>query len=494
MQTKHKIYALAIIVLILGALFFFVPIKAQSQTKPWVTGYYPIWSYCSMSPSDIDYSTVNHVIIFSADPDTATFPYFSPVTKPGDSSSIEWGVPNPNCSPSGKWGKPSGYSYLRWFADTAHAKGAKVILCLGGIYGPGATKMAWIAKDSVKTQAWATSAVAYIKRKGLDGVDLDWEYPGGSSSGYMRMLRILRRALNTMSPPGVLAIAAPAWTNNTAYDFGTIGSLVDQINIMSYDFSGGSSAWFNSGLGNNTVLYPTVGATSSSSSWWNWNNHGAKQWLAKGVPASKLAMGVAFYSWRFSGPAKPTDPIVGRWYGTYAEAVGKIASYGPSIYRWDDSAKAPWLGYNEGGTNYFITYTDTNAVRWAMKWSADLNLGGVMIYNLWDGWVNNAPAGQRDPLVKAVKKSLWNQSAPDPAPIPTPAPTCDTLGAYASGYSAGVASVKCPDTTGTALKYWNLWYSSIYNTGRASVDTLAPARRLWDAIPPSVTVPKPPRP
>jgi chitinase len=483
MTTRKALLAFVIVLLALFVLALILPVKAHGQTKPWVTGYYPIWSYCSMSPSDVDFSTITHVIIFTADPDTATYPYFSPVTKPGDSSSIEWGTPNPNCTPQGKWGKPAGYSYLRWMNDSAHTHGAKTLLCLGGIYGPGRDKMAWIGRDSVKTQAWANAAIAYVKRKGMDGVDLDWEYPAGSTSGYMRMLRILRRQLNTMSPPGVLAIAAPAWTDNTAYDFGTIGSLVDQINIMSYDFSGGSQAWFNSGIGNNTPLYP------GTSGWWNWNNHGARQWMAKGVPAAKLSMGIPFYSWKFTGPTKPTDPIGGRSYGTYADAVNAIATYGSGIYHWDDSARAPWIAYTSGGTNYFITYQDTNAVKADVKWSMDQQLGGVMLYELWAGWLSNAPSGQRDPLLKAVKRALPVSSIPAPLPAPTIDTTYMKAMAYASGYKDGRASVICPpqiDTAGLASKYFKL--------GVASVDSLAPARRLWDAIPATVSTQKPPRP
>jgi chitinase len=432
---------------------------AAAASGMWVTGYYPIWSYCSMSPSDLDWSALTHVILFTADPDPTTYPYFSPVTKPTDSSSIEWGVPNPNCSPQGKWGKPAGYSYIRWLTDSAHAHGAKVLLCLGGIYGAGRDKMATIGADSVMTQAWAEAAVAYIKRKGMDGVDLDWEYPsGGTNSGYMRMLRILRRQLNTMNPPGVLAIAAPAWTDNSAYDYGTIGTIVDQINIMSYDFSGGNSAWFNAGLGNNNVAWPNVGPTNSSSSWWNWNNHGAKQWLEKGVPANRLAMGIPFYSWKFTGPTGVTQPISGRSYGTYSEAVSKIGQYGMGIYHWDDSARAPYLTYNENGTNYYITYDDTNSVKYKAQWCKDNKLGGVMLYELVAGWVGSAPAGKRDPLLKGVKSIIGGSTivpTPPNAPVPSSpgqgaidVPTSTTL---AWNGSTGASSYRLQVSTTTAF-------------------------------------------
>ena len=130
---KYSILSLILLVVLVLAS---APSPAQTSGK-FVTGYYPIWSYCSMSPSDVDFSAVTHLILFTADPDTNIFPYFSPVTIPTDSSSLEWGTPNPNCTPQGKWGKPAGYSYTRWLTDSAHAHGSKILLCLGGIYGAG---------------------------------------------------------------------------------------------------------------------------------------------------------------------------------------------------------------------------------------------------------------------------------------------------------------------------------------------------------------------
>ncbi|MBI4548567.1 MAG: T9SS type A sorting domain-containing protein [Ignavibacteriae bacterium] len=365
-----------------------------------------------MKPQDVDWKAITHLIHFTADPDSTTSPYFGPITNPEDSSGLEWGVPNPNCGP------PAGTSsWTQRLRDSCSANGVKFLLCIGGIYGNGAANMRAIARNPNKVKPYVSSIIQYIKRKGYDGIDVDWEFPQGTtdSAAFMGLMRMLRDSLNHYMPVGsrILTIAAPSWTTNGAYRFAELNTLLDQINIMSYDFSGGAYAWFNAGLSNNTPLYP------GTATWWNWNNHGAKQWIAAGVDPKKLSMGIPFYSWRFAGATRPTEVITSRRYGNYQDAVNAIAAQ-PGGYRWDDSAKAPWWGSStaHNGSN-FITFDDTNSVKYKVQWCKDAGIGGVMIYELWSGWLAGAPAGQKDPLLQAVKQEVFGVLPPPPPPIDT---------------------------------------------------------------------------
>ena len=397
----------------------------------WVTGYYPIWSYCSMKPNAVDWSALTHVIIFSADPDPTTAPYFSPVTKAADSSSLEWGVPTPNCAPSSNGsGVPAGYSYYQWMNDSADAHGVKLLLCLGGIYGTGASNMAQIAADSTKTELWAQSAVAYITRKHLDGVDLDWEFPGVRND-FIRALRILRRNLNTMNPPGLLTIAGG--DDEGIYTYAEIGSYVDQVNIMSYDMSGGSWAWFNSPISVDPTIAPaTLGSCGTGTT--SWKTYGWCRYVAQSWPKSKLSMGIPFYGYYFSGASAPGQNKSGNSYITYDQAINVVRS-NQSSWHWNDSARAPWVGfngtYNGVSGNHYFTFEDTNSVKLKAQYIKDVGLGGAMIYELVAGYVSSANAvnGRRDPLLQAVKSVVGGAS---PSVIPsTPTlstPSADTVG------------------------------------------------------------------
>ncbi|MBI4546810.1 MAG: T9SS type A sorting domain-containing protein, partial [Ignavibacteriae bacterium] len=46
----------------------------------------------------------------------------------------------------------------------------------------------------------------------------------------------------------------------------------------------------------------------------------------------------------------------------------------------------------------------------------DAGIGGVMIYELWSGWLAGAPAGQKDPLLQAVKQEVFGTVPPPPPP------------------------------------------------------------------------------
>ncbi|EKJ70067.1 hypothetical protein FPSE_09760 [Fusarium pseudograminearum CS3096] len=99
-------------------------------------------------------------------------------------------------------------------------------------------------------ETFATNLVKFAKDEGLDGVDIDWEYPGaedilvgGSPIGaktdgvnYLRFLTTLREKLGSdMS----LSIAAPAsYWYLKAFPIDRISKVVDYIVYMTYDLHG----------------------------------------------------------------------------------------------------------------------------------------------------------------------------------------------------------------------------------------------------------------
>ncbi|QPC78100.1 hypothetical protein HYE68_008852 [Fusarium pseudograminearum] len=93
-------------------------------------------------------------------------------------------------------------------------------------------------------ETFATILVKFAKDEGLDGVDIDWEYPGGGSPigaktdgvNYLRFLTTLREKLGSdMS----LSIAAPAsYWYLKAFPIDRISKVVDYIVYMTYDLHG----------------------------------------------------------------------------------------------------------------------------------------------------------------------------------------------------------------------------------------------------------------
>ena len=52
-------------------------------------------------------------------------------------------------------------------------------LAIGG-WNEGSEKYSQMAADPASRQAFARSAIAFIRRHKFDGLDLDWEYPGAT--------------------------------------------------------------------------------------------------------------------------------------------------------------------------------------------------------------------------------------------------------------------------------------------------------------------------
>ena len=131
----------------------------------------------------------------------------------------------------------------------------KILVSVGGWSWSGNFSDAALTSESRKQ--FAQSVVDMIREHNLDGIDIDWEYPGQIGAGnvyrpedkqnFMLLLRDVRRKLEEMSDEegreGVdryqLTIATGAngaYQENTEMD--KAHKYLDFINIMAYDFHG----------------------------------------------------------------------------------------------------------------------------------------------------------------------------------------------------------------------------------------------------------------
>jgi chitinase len=256
------------------------------------------------------------------------------------------------------------------------------------------------AKTPETRATFAKSSAAFAKEHGFDGVDIDWEYPGGGGNdkgrggpedtpNFTALLRDLRAALDAQGKADgkryLLTIAAPAGGQIKRIEVGQIHPLLDFINLMTYDFAG---SWSKQ-TAFNAPLYP-----------WGEHDQGklggdvsVQSYFKAGVPADKVVLGVPFYGRAFGGvkaagdthglnqpfdpKAKQTSPDGWGWRGISANFVDKKAKH-----FWHDKAKVPWL-FDEK-TGLFITYDDPQSIRGKAQYVRDNNLGGVMIWELSD--------------------------------------------------------------------------------------------------------------
>jgi len=263
--------------------------------------------------------------------------------------------------------------------------------------------------------------VNFMVARGYDGIDLDWEpLPSTDFAQFTNLVNSLRTALNGFSPPKLLTAAVGAYppygdSPTGQYTlFAALQAKFDQINVMTYDLSGpygGWITWFNAPIYDGGTRFISTGGLVPST------DGAVSNFIAGGVAPAKLGIGIAFYGYVWSagtgtstgGAALPRQS----WTSaptTTAPTYDTImtAYYQPSLYHWDTNAQAAYLSLDNSGSanDKFISYDDEHACQAKVSYARNRGLGGVMIWELGSGYRPGQPAGQRDPLLQAVKQSL----------------------------------------------------------------------------------------
>ncbi|MCG2590265.1 glycoside hydrolase family 18 protein [Rhodohalobacter sulfatireducens] len=304
------------------------------------------------------------------------------------------------------------YNYQMLDSLKAENPDLKILVSVGG--WSRSTYFSDAALTEESRELFAESAVEYMKKFNLDGVDLDWEYPGLSGAGnvyrsvdkqnFTLMLKVLREHLDRQTEldrreenPYLLTIATGASKNYLEHtEMHKAHQYLDFINIMTYDFHTGGSPI----AGHHSNLYPSqsihfTGPSADQSVQWH---------IDAGIPSGKLVLGVPFYGRAWSDVRTENNGLYQWTGGDERGSAGfdrlrdeMINKNGFTRY-WDDEAQAPYLWNPETKTIY--VYDDEQSLRiktdyikarglgGAMFWEYSSNLGEELLNTLYNG-LNN---------------------------------------------------------------------------------------------------------
>jgi chitinase len=268
----------------------------------------------------------------------------------------------------------------------------KVIVSVGGWLADGFSDAA--LTDSSR-RAFARSAVALLREYALDGIDLDWEYPGQGVAGikyraedkenFTLLLKTLREELDGESTARgragsghyILTIAAADREYFDHVEMSKLHVYVDWINEMAYDFFNS----LTSTTGHQAGLYPSQFSAATDRN----GDAAVKQYLAAGVPSAKIVLGVPFYGRGFAGVTPQNNGIkqpYEHYEGdhSYDELVGKYIGKQGFVRYWDEHAQAPYLW--NSASRIFISYDDPQSIANKVCYVRERHLGGMMFWDL----------------------------------------------------------------------------------------------------------------
>jgi len=334
------------------------------------------------------------------------------------------------------WGKGA---YDRFTRMKLYNPGLKTLLAIGG-WNEGSTSYSNMALTVERRTTFIQSAVDLLLKHGFDGLDMDWEYPGGrddsegrpeDKENFAALLREIREKFDEHSLMLTAAVSAGFSTVDQGLDVPTMASTLDYINIMTYDYHG----WWpgHPFTGHNSPLYGSPQEDDEDSPGYRQNiEFTINYYIDAGAKRSQILLGMAAYGRGFE-LCDPEDN------GLYACATGGIEP-GP----WTQAAG--YWGYNEICHNgvldsdewvfvrdqyimapyatqgrHWIGYDDEESVRAKSQYVLDMDLAGAFFWAIdTDDFLGKC--GAKFTLIRAVNEELNGGVMTPPPDWTTPDP------------------------------------------------------------------------
>ncbi len=239
------------------------------------------------------------------------------------------------------------------------------------------------------TLKFAKSSVDIVEKHNLDGVDIDWEYPGmkgdnntyrpEDGKNYTNLFRHLREQLDVLGEKtGKQYFVTTAIGGSREFlqhtDLEVAQKYLDYINLMSYDFDNS----YDNMSAHHSNLYAPKNRPYLYSTDLTIQN------LKKvGVKLSKVVMGLGFYT-----KGKIVDnidnnglyqiPVRSKSGGGYSYVKDSLVNKKGYVRYWDKQSKAPFLFNKE--LKHFITYDDEESVKLKCDYIKENGLAGAMFW------------------------------------------------------------------------------------------------------------------
>jgi chitinase len=287
-----------------------------------------------------------------------------------------------------------------------------VLVSVGGWLWSGA--FSDMALTSQSRAIFISSVAEFVRLHQLDGLDIDWEYPGMAGAtthfraedkqNYTLLLKELRSRFDKLEKklhrPLYVTVATGANSDFLDHtEMNKVVKYVDTVNLMAYDYYEPDS---DAITGNHAPLYTDPADPKKSSA-----DESVEEYEKAGVPAAKIVLGVPFYGHVWGqvpatnhGLFQPGKEIP-NGYADYGSGPLALVNDGFIRY-WDTAAAVPYL-YNVE-KQIWVSYDDSESLILKSRYVLDHKLRGIMFWNY-----ESDPTGT---LLNAVNVGLNKSAAP----------------------------------------------------------------------------------
>lgn len=329
-----------------------------------VYGWHPYWAK-DTAYLHYDYNVLTHIAYFSYEVDTASGYY---TTLRG-------------------WDITPIISY-------AHERGVKVMLTVTNFGSERNTK---ILTDTVKQWTLINTLIDQLQSRSGDGVNFDFEtVPASMKANMVSFCKRAVRGIKAALPQAEISFATPPVNWSDGWDLSGLAAHCDYLIMMGYNYYWGGS----------TTAGPVAPLTGEN---YNISKSIDEDYLADGVPRSKLLLGMPWYGYDWpvnagTRKAATTGTATSR---VYFATLPMVASHGKIF---DSSTGVPWMSY-QGSTGWRqMWFEDSLSLLLKTNHAFKHDLAGIGI------WALSYEAG-RPELWNGIKAVLAGTVSSDEMPL-----------------------------------------------------------------------------
>jgi len=317
---------------------------------------------------------------------------------------------------------PESWHDVTTFGDIASNTDVTCLISIGG--WSDSENFSDVALEQSSREKFANECVRIVREAGVDGVDIDWEYPGGGGhpdntvrdgdqERFTLLIQEVRDALDAAGAEDgrdykLTAAMVSGGSKAEGLEHGTLSDLFDFVSIMTFDMRGGFSDY----TGHASPIFENPNDPSDKAPIFNVSS-GVSWYVDKGWDPGQLNIATPFYGRSFASVEAPSgglgngtdDGLFQNFSGTGegsfppdTEASGiydywDLSTVGTarstsqvdlSASDWtttyDDTAKATW-SYNQTDS-LMISHPTPDSVQQRASWLANSDYGGTMIWAL----------------------------------------------------------------------------------------------------------------